>query len=150
MAKKPYIFVIFQGGPDPLPRLWIHTWICSTRSFENAIKRSRSAEFWWSQIIRILLYTATYVASSIHTVFHPHRYSESHQQLTHKAVYITWPFQMFTIIHRGLAKPQKLDLLSTDKWWVKYPIKSPSFWVHIQMAPFLLWNFEYFTNCRPR
>ena len=23
IAKKPYIFVIFQGGPDPLPPLWI-------------------------------------------------------------------------------------------------------------------------------
>ena len=27
IAKKPYIFVIFQGGggPDPLPPLWIRT-----------------------------------------------------------------------------------------------------------------------------
>ena len=23
IAKKPYIFVIFQGGPDPLSHLWI-------------------------------------------------------------------------------------------------------------------------------
>ena len=26
IAKKPYIFVIFQGGPDPLSPLWIRAW----------------------------------------------------------------------------------------------------------------------------
>ena len=28
IAKKPYIFVIFQGGPDPLSPLWIRPCIC--------------------------------------------------------------------------------------------------------------------------
>ena len=35
IARKPYIFVIFQGSPDPLPPpppLWIHTWDWSTES----------------------------------------------------------------------------------------------------------------------
>ena len=29
IARKPYIFVVFQGGPDPLPPppLWIRTWV---------------------------------------------------------------------------------------------------------------------------
>ena len=26
IARNPYIFVIFQGGPDPLSPLWIRTW----------------------------------------------------------------------------------------------------------------------------
>ena len=38
IARKPYIVVIFQGGPDPLSPLWILTWSRGDRvTYEVAV-----------------------------------------------------------------------------------------------------------------
>ena len=62
--KKPYIFVIFQGGggPDPLSPLWIRTWQCRTTQSRKSINFASSIHTLWIMMkIQINIYSSSRV-----------------------------------------------------------------------------------------
>ena len=55
IARKPYIFVCFQGGPDPLSPLWIRTcqWIKARNSIQLKLVKMKAQFIFYLALRRI-------------------------------------------------------------------------------------------------